>query len=64
MPLTFYRALMLAWALWLVTAAVRWMKWGLAAVSAPVLWKKSPEAPPAASVVPTEGEPESPSTDD
>lgn len=37
-----YRLLMLAWALWLAAAMVRWVRWGWTQFSRRALWKKSP----------------------
>lgn len=39
-PLWVYRALMLAWALWLAFALLRWLRWGWESVSAGGLWRK------------------------
>ena len=36
----FYRLLMLAWALWLATALIRWLKWGWAQFSSEGCWKR------------------------
>ena len=35
----FYRLLMLAWALWLAAALIRWLKWGWDQFSSVTLWK-------------------------
>jgi len=47
----FYRLLMLAWALWLATALLRWLKWGWSQFSDggcwKRMWKKKEKAPPA-----------------
>ena len=37
-----YKALMLAWSLWLAVSLVKWLKWGWAAFSSGHLWKKRP----------------------
>ncbi len=44
----FYKALMLAWSLWLAVSLVKWLKWAWAAFSLETLWKKSPPRPPKA----------------
>ncbi len=44
-PMLVYRAAMLAWALWLALALLRWLKWGWQAFSTGGLWKRG--APPA-----------------
>lgn len=38
-PLFVYRGLMLAWALWLAFAVLRWLRWGWACFSREGLWK-------------------------
>jgi hypothetical protein len=38
-PLLAYRAVMLAWALWLATALLRWLRWGWAQFSSGELWR-------------------------
>jgi hypothetical protein len=47
----FYRLLMLAWALWLATALLTWLKWGWNQFSNEGcwkrMWKKEEKAPPA-----------------
>jgi hypothetical protein len=50
-PLLVYRLAMLAWALWLVAALLRWFRWGAAAATSGGLWRKrsvkpSPAPPP------------------
>lgn len=48
-PLWIYRGFVLAWALWLAWALVRWLKWGWTCVSEGGLWKMPPpkkDAPP------------------
>jgi hypothetical protein len=51
-PVLVYRLAMLAWALWLVTALLRWLRWGAAAATSGGLWRRaapsSPPAPPSA----------------
>jgi hypothetical protein len=42
--LWFYKAAMLAWALWLSFALVRWVRWAWAAFNASRLWIRSPNA--------------------
>jgi len=41
-PLLVYRGLMLAWALWLAIALLRWLLWGWECFSAGGLWKSKP----------------------
>jgi hypothetical protein len=38
-PLLVYRLAMLAWALWLAQAIVRWLRWGWSCFSADELWR-------------------------
>jgi hypothetical protein len=38
-PLLVYRAVMLAWALWLATALLRWLHWGWAQFTRGDLWR-------------------------
>jgi hypothetical protein len=38
-----YRLLMLAWALWLATALLGWLRWGWQQFSAETLWKRPPK---------------------
>jgi hypothetical protein len=47
-PLWVYRALMLAWALWLAMRLLSWLRWGWEGLSKPVLWRESQlvDAPP------------------
>jgi hypothetical protein len=49
-PLFLYRLAMLAWALWLAQALLRWLKWGWGCYSEGGLWrprpKKRPSSPP------------------
>jgi len=40
MPLWVYRALMMAWALWLAFSLLSWIKWGWQAYSTGGLWRK------------------------
>ncbi|MGH8630397.1 MAG: hypothetical protein ACREU7_06485, partial [Burkholderiales bacterium] len=42
-PLWFYRGLMLAWALWLAFALLRWLKWGWSCWSQDGFWKSKPK---------------------
>ncbi len=39
-PLLVYRLLMLAWALWLAFALLRWLRWGWTCFSTHGLWRK------------------------
>jgi hypothetical protein len=41
-PLYFYRALMLAWALWLARSVIQWARWAWGAYSADGYWKARP----------------------
>ena len=45
-PILVYRIAMLAWALWVALALVRWLRWGWTAFSEGGLWKKMPPPPP------------------
>lgn len=45
-PVWLYRALMLAWALWLATALLKWVGWAWAAFSAGGAWPPRPPRPP------------------
>jgi hypothetical protein len=38
-PILFYRLLMLAWALWLALALLRWLKWGWICITTNGLWR-------------------------
>jgi hypothetical protein len=58
-PLAVYRVAMLAWALWIASALLRWLRWGFAAYGSGGLWRASarawrlrrrPPAPPAPAV--------------
>jgi hypothetical protein len=40
-----YRALMLAWALWLAWRLLDWLRWGWSSFSEPTLWKRRPPKP-------------------
>lgn len=40
-PMWVYRALMLAWALWLAMRLLDWLRWGWASLSKPVLWRET-----------------------
>ena len=42
LPIWSYRALMLAWSLWLAFALLGWLKWGWHCFSREGLWKKAP----------------------
>ncbi len=46
LPLWVYRALMLAWALWLANSLLNWLKWGWGCFSADGLWRQRPPSPP------------------
>jgi hypothetical protein len=45
-PILVYRIAMLAWALWVALALVRWLRWGWTAFSEGGLWKHLPPPPP------------------
>jgi len=47
-PLLAYRGAMLAWALWLATALIRWLRWGWAQFSQGELWRGRRRITPAA----------------
>jgi hypothetical protein len=54
-PVLVYRLAMLAWALWLVTALLRWLRWGAAALTLDGFWRRrvvrpAPSPPPPVSV--------------
>ena len=60
LPLWVYRLAMLAWALWMVLALLRWLRWGWECFSTGGLWrqrvrKTAPPEPEAAARVGTEG---------
>ncbi len=44
-PLTVYRAAMLAWALWVAAALLRWLRWGWGCLSAGGLWRPGGRTP-------------------
>jgi hypothetical protein len=46
LPIWVYRALMLAWALWLALRLLDWLRWGWDAFSHPVLWREARPRPP------------------
>jgi hypothetical protein len=45
-PIWVYRALMLAWALWLALRLLGWLRWGWDGFSRPFLWREGPPRPP------------------
>jgi hypothetical protein len=45
-PMLVYRAAMLAWALWIALALLRWLRWAWEAFTAGEGWRKKPPAPP------------------
>jgi hypothetical protein len=45
-PIWVYRALMLAWALWLALRLLGWLRWGWDGFSRPALWREGPPRPP------------------
>jgi len=44
-PMTVYRLVMLAWALWLALAVLGWLRWGSKAFGDGGFWKKGPPRP-------------------
>ncbi len=44
-PLMVYRGAMLAWALWIALALLRWLRWGWSAFTTGGAWKKRPPRP-------------------
>jgi len=52
LPIWTYRAAMLAWALWLAFALIRWLRWGWECLSTNGLWRKDERVTP-----PVPGEP-------
>ena len=40
LPMTVYRVLILAWALWIAFAFIKWLRWGWECYSADGLWRK------------------------
>lgn len=44
-PLWIYKALMLAWALWLAASLLRWLRWGFAAFRTGDTWRRAPQNP-------------------
>jgi hypothetical protein len=53
-PLLVYRAAMLAWALWIALALLRWMKWGWGAFTGGGAWRKRPPLPEPSPTVPAQ----------
>ena len=51
-PLTVWRVAMLAWALWLVSALLRWLPWAWRSLSAGGLWFRRPPKTPVVPRVP------------
>jgi hypothetical protein len=51
-PVTVYRLAMLAWALWLARALLRWLRWGWNSFTSGGLWKPSPPKAAAAPAPP------------
>ncbi len=58
-PLLVYRLAMLAWALWLVTALLRWLRWGASAATSGGFWRRR-EATVTATPTPTPTSPPPP----
>jgi len=44
-PMLAYRAVMLAWALWLAVSLLRWLRWGWLSFSSDGFWKRAPKRP-------------------
>lgn len=44
-PIWVYRALMLAWALWLAWRLLDWLRWGWRGFAEPTLWRQAPRKP-------------------
>jgi hypothetical protein len=44
-PLLVYRAVMLAWALWLALSVLKWLRWGWDAFSTGGVWRKKATNP-------------------
>jgi hypothetical protein len=44
-PLWIYKALMLAWALWLAASLLHWLRWGFNAFRAGDAWRRAPQNP-------------------
>ena len=51
-PILFYRLAMLAWALWLAAALIRWLRWGWDSFSEGGLWKPLREPRPVPPAIP------------
>lgn len=45
-PMWIYRALMLAWALWLAMRLLDWLRWGWEGLSKPLIWREIPASEP------------------
>lgn len=60
LPLSLYRAAMLAWALWLAPSLLAWLRWGLESCSRGGLWRARPPGPPPAAPPPAAGPAEPP----
>jgi hypothetical protein len=58
-PVLVYRGAMLAWALWIALALLRWLKWGWGAFTAGGAWRKKPPPSPPAPVMPSVAPPAS-----
>jgi hypothetical protein len=57
-PVAFYRLAMLAWALWLARALLRWLRWGWSALNRGGLWqRKLPRTPRPTEPAPAPSEP-------
>lgn len=46
-PMLVYRLVMLAWALWLASAVLRWIRWGFRSFGTGGMWRTAPRRPPA-----------------
>jgi hypothetical protein len=54
-PLLVYRGVMLAWALWLAAALVRWLRWGWTCFAAGGTWKRPPRVAAPTPATPSAG---------
>ncbi len=55
-PLWAYRVLMLAWALWLALAVIRWARWGWTAFASARLWEKAQKSSAPSPIEPNENQ--------
>lgn len=52
LPVIFYRALMLLWALWLAFSVPKWLRWAWECYSADGYWRRNPVVPPSSAPKP------------